>query len=1060
MAEDIARARAPHPAQSAPGSMAQLIRNRDWSDSPIGAPEQWPQSLKTAVGMMLPAAAQIVLFWGPEFVATYNDAYAPTIGDKHPRALGRPAKENWAELWDDLQPLLQSVRDTGETVFAKDRPFYIERHGYPETVYFDISYSAVPDESGAVGGVLCIVSETTERVLAERHAIEDRERLTRMFEQSPTFMAMLHGPEHVFEIANPAYCRLVGDRELVGKTIREALPEIAGQGFYELLDRVYASGEPHVGIGTPIVINQLDAGPEKHFVDFVYQPMVDTTGQVAGILVQGSDVTERRTAESLRDAQRRVLEVAIRDTPLEETLSTLIRTVEEHSTAGVVASVLLTDKQRRHLRHAAGPGLPDAYNEAIDGIAIGPTVGSCGTAAFHKKPVYVSDISNDPLWNDFRDLALSHGLKACWSTPILTGTGDVLGTFAMYYREPRKPTPKDLELVDFVTRSAALVIERKQTEQALRDESHNLEILNRTGSAIAGELDLERVVQLVTDAGVELTGAQFGAFFYNVVNPGGESYMLYTLSGVPRSAFENFPMPRNTKVFGPTFDGEGVVRSDDITKDPRYGQNAPYYGKPQGHLPVISYLAVPVTGRDGGVIGGLFFGHEQAGQFKEQHEHLMEGIAAQAAIAIDNARLFGAAQHEIDQRMNAEQALTALNETLESRVAEEIGKRARTEEVLRQAQKMETVGQLSGGIAHDFNNLLQIIHGNLSLLQRSETPGDERWRRAVNNALTGSQRAAALTQRLLAFSRRQPLDPKPVDVNRLITHMTELLHRTLGETITIETHLVSAIPSALVDGNQLENAILNLAINARDAMPRGGRLEIATDIAELDRDYSELHPEAAPGRYIRVAVRDTGEGMSEEVLKRALEPFFSTKEVGQGTGLGLSMVYGFVRQSGGHLVLHSQEGEGTTIEIFLPCSGKSAQSRATEATDGKLPRGDGERILLCEDDEGVRLFSSETLKDLGYEVIEARDATEALALMMQHRPIGMLFTDVVLPGGRTGADLARDARELQPDLKVLFTTGYARSALDKESTGEAAIQLLLKPFGVDELARKIREILG
>ena len=208
----------------------------------------------------------------------------------------------------------------------------------------------------------------------------------------------------------------------------------------------------------------------------------------------------------------------------------------------------------------------------------------------------------------------------------------------MYYREPRKPTPKDLELVDFVTRSAALVIERKQTEQALRDESHNLEILNRTGSAIAGELDLERVVQLVTDAGVELTGAQFGAFFYNVVNPGGESYMLYTLSGVPRSAFENFPMPRNTKVFGPTFDGEGVVRSDDITKDPRYGQNAPYYGKPQGHLPVISYLAVPVTGRDGGVIGGLFFGHEQAGQFKEQHEHLMEGIAAQAAIAIDNAR--------------------------------------------------------------------------------------------------------------------------------------------------------------------------------------------------------------------------------------------------------------------------------------------------------------------------------------------------------------------------------------------------------------------------------------
>src|SRR3954452_564409 len=190
------------------GEMTDLIRHFDGTSSPLGPIETWSPALLHTLRLILPARAEIVLFWGPDYRAFYNDAYAPTIGDKHPRALGRPAKENWAELWDDLQPLLQSVRDTGETVFAKDRPFYIERHGYPETVYFDISYSAVPDESGAVGGVLCIVSETTERVLAERHAIEDRERLTRMFEQSPTFMAMLHGPEHVFEIANPAYCRL------------------------------------------------------------------------------------------------------------------------------------------------------------------------------------------------------------------------------------------------------------------------------------------------------------------------------------------------------------------------------------------------------------------------------------------------------------------------------------------------------------------------------------------------------------------------------------------------------------------------------------------------------------------------------------------------------------------------------------------------------------------------------------------------------------------------------------------------------------------------------------
>jgi PAS domain S-box-containing protein len=241
------------------------------------------------------------------------------------------------------------------------------------------------------------------------------------------------------------------------------------------------------------------------------------------------------------------------------------------------------------------------------------------------------------------------------------------------------------------------VTEARRTQEQLREESHNLEILNRTGAAIAGDLDLERVVQSVTDAGVELTGAQFGAFFYNVVDPAGESYMLFSLSGAERSQFERFGMPRNTKVFAPTFAGEGVVRSDDITKDDRYGHNPPHKGMPEGHLPVVSYLAVPVTSRTGEVLGGLFFGHPDAGRFGERHERLMEGIAAQAAIAIDNARLFRAAQHEIEQRVKAEQALTALNETLESRVAEEIAHRSRAEEVLRQAQKMETVGQLSGG---------------------------------------------------------------------------------------------------------------------------------------------------------------------------------------------------------------------------------------------------------------------------------------------------------------------------------------------------------------------------
>ena len=415
---------------------------------------------------------------------------------------------------------------------------------------------------------------------------------------------------------------------------------------------------------------------------------------------------------------------------------------------------------------------------------------------------------------------------------------------------------------------------------------------------------------------------------------------------------------------------------------------------------------------------------------------------------------------DITDRRSAEQELTALNETLESRVAEEIDRRSQAEEALRQTQKMETVGQLSGGIAHDFNNLLQVIHGNLTILQHALPEGEAKWRRSVANALTGTERAAALTQRLLAFSRRQPLDARPLDVNAMIGDMTELLHRTLGETIRIETRLAPGSPSAHIDGNQLENALLNLAINARDAMAGGGgRLEIETGFAELDQAYSELHPDATPGAFVRIAVRDNGRGMSADVLGRAIEPFFSTKEVGQGTGLGLSMVYGFIKQSGGSLALSSAEGQGTTVELFLPCSDTAPEAKPAASSEKQLPRGRGERILVCEDDSDVRRFSSETLIDLGYEVIEAADAGSALDLLSDGQRVDLLFTDVVLPGGKTGAELVREAQAAQPGLKVLFTTGYARSALDEPHSAGDKVELLAKPFGVDELAAKLRAIL-
>ncbi|HYO29849.1 MAG TPA: PAS domain S-box protein, partial [Thermomicrobiales bacterium] len=529
------------------------------------------------------------------------------------------------------------------------------------------------------------------------------------------------------------------------------------------------------------------------------------------------------------------------------------------------------------------------------------------------------------------------------------------------------------------------ITEVRDAREALREESEALEILNRTAAQVAAELDLDRLVQIVTDAGVELTGAQFGAFFYNVINEAGEAFLLYALSGAERAHFDSFGMPRATAVFHPTFVGEGTIRSDDITTDERYGKNAPHKGMPEGHLPVRSYLAVTVISRSGEVIGGLFFGHEKRGVFSERSQRLMTGLAAQAATGIDNARLYQAQQR--------------LNQTLEAQVAEKTAERDRiwqvsqdmlgvadldgtwrsvnpawtrvlgweasdivgrktdwlehpddreptrkeiqrlstggatlafvnrfrtrrgdyrtlswtavpvegqlycvardvteehqrkeeleqTQERLRQAQKMETVGQLTGGVAHDFNNLLQIVTGNLDILLRNLPEDSARLRRAAQNAQRGAERAVTLTQRLLAFSRRQPLTPKTVDVNKLVGGMSELLHRTLGETVGVETVLASSLWRVEADPNQLENSLLNLAINARDAMTEGGKLTIETQNTHLDRGYAAQNAEVSPGQYVAICVSDTGAGMDPETIARVFEPFFTTKEVGKGTGLG------------------------------------------------------------------------------------------------------------------------------------------------------------------------------
>jgi PAS domain S-box-containing protein len=736
--------------------------------------------------------------------------------------------------------------------------------------------------------------------------------------------------------------------------------------------------------------------------------------------------------------------------------------------------------------------------------------------------------------------------------------------------------------------------QNRGSEEALLEERRVLEVLNRAGSELAAETDLGKLVRIVTGAGVELSGAEFGAFFYNVGDERGERQMRYAFSGAYADVFAKFPIPRATSMLGATFWGEGIVCADDVTQDPRYGHNVPFKGIPEGHPPVRSYLAVPVVSRSGEVIGGLFFGHAEPGRFDKRAQTTIESLAAEAAVAIDNTRLvlelerelahrrvaeadlaesetrlrlatdaadigtwdfdpqtgvltwdpkckqlfglpadaevsyegtFLPALHPDDREATdatvqraldpagsgrfeaeyraigiedhverwisaagravfengqpvrfigtviditgpklAEEGLRRLKDQLQDQVEAEVARRAEAEEALRQAQKMEAVGQLTGGIAHDFNNLLTVVTGNIARVQRAvevSGAGDPRMTRSLENAMKGADRAAALTQRLLAFARRQPLTPKPIDVDRLVTGMSDLLQRTLGEQVRLEIVTSPGLWRVEADPNQLENAILNLSLNARDAMPGGGELTIETANAQLDQSYVAGHSEVPPGQYVMIAVTDTGVGMSREVHDRAFEPFFTTQEVGKGSGLGLSMIYGFVKQSGGHVKLYSEDGQGTTIKIYLPRLLGDALVEDDESVTRSAAELGGQRetILVVEDDVDVRSYTVESLRELGYRVLEAHDGTSALHQLERFAgTIDLLFTDVVMPR-MSGSQLTAEARRLQPGLKVLYTSGYTRNAVDHNGRLDPGVEMIPKPFTFEGLAQRVRDVL-
>ena len=1150
--------------------LAALIRAFDWGSTPLGPIELWPHSLRTSVDLILRSHVPIVSLWGDDGVMIYNDAYAVFAGGRHPELLGSKVLEGWHEVADFNAHVLE-VGLAGGVLSFRDQELVLYRHGRAETIWADLDYSPVFDEGGKPFGIIAIVVETTERVLAQRWQAAEQERLQLMFEQAPGFMAMLQGPEHRFVLTNPRYQELAGHRDILGKPIAEALPDAVDQGFGAMLDQVFASGKA-VSAANVLYARQLSpAAPiEERYVDFVYQPVRDGKGEVVGIFVQGSDVTDRREAERrLVESEARnrqiidsAFDYAIIATDLDGRITRWNRGAEhllgwtEDEAQGCSIAMVLTpedrearlDAQERGRALASGHAVTEGWRQRRDGgrfwasAEVTPVRDERGDATGFVK------VLRDRTEAHQAGLQLTRAQEAGGvgiftldlASNVLTATPQLCRIYGL----PETATIDVAAIERLVSRDdAPKVLDARrrsageapvEVEYRVRRASDGAErIIYRKAEyerdASGAPVRLTGVVQDITErraaeTALQASQAQFGALAQAIPN------LAWTASA--RGDLQWF----NNQVF--SYSGASAQALEDggwvdwLHPDDLVRLQAAYAAvlvsgadfkaehrlrSAQGEWRWHLSRAVAVRGPDGAISGWIGTStdiHEQklAEMESSRERDRLWSLSQDLMVVCDEegritavnpsatrllgwteAELLGAklvsfAHPEDVEPVGAEVSALAqgkASSAFESRwetkagdhrliawsavsdngaihaVGRDVTEHRAVEDALRQSQKMEAVGQLTGGIAHDFNNLLQGITGSLDLIQKRLAQGRlGEIDRFVTGAVTSANRASALTHRLLAFSRRQPLDPRPVRANPLVASMDDLLRRTLGERVELELVLAGGLWLTKCDPNQLESALLNLAINARDAMPDGGKLTIETCNAHLDQLYAARQRDVRPGQYVCICVTDTGVGMDSRTVERAFEPFFTTKPIGQGTGLGLSMIYGFAQQSQGYAKIYSEVGKGTTFKLYLPrFRGEDQADEEEVATLTKAHLAEqGETVLVVEDEPVVRGLIVEVLNELGYHAIEAADGQQGIDVLHSRRRIDLLITDIGLPGlnGRQVADAGRVRR---PGLKVLFMTGYAENAALASGFLEPGMAMITKPFAMENLATRIREII-
>jgi signal transduction histidine kinase/two-component SAPR family response regulator len=1281
------------------GAVGALCGAKRWDQTSLGPPERWPQSLKTVVRIVLSSRYQMWMGWGPDLAFFYNDAYRPTLGVKQEWALGASAREVWKEIWPDIGPRIERVLRSGEATWDEGLLLFLERSGYPEETYHTFSYSPLADENDEVVGMLCVVTEETERIIDARRLASLRE-LSAEIPKHNTRAEVLEASQrqlnqavkdlpftllYLFDESGKAVLAarsgLDGEHPMAPPVIDPANAAAAwpvhellsGRGMVVVADlQKRFTALPHGAWDKPPreallapIAQQGQAAPAGFLVaainpyrhlDDAYRGFIDlVAGQLAAGLANAQAHEEaQRRADALAELDRaKTTFFSNISHELRTPLTLMLGPLEDmlHLPDGRLQRdhrQLLQIAQRNGVRllklvntlldfsrieagrmqatyeqlplHTYTAELASAFRSAMEKAGLRLVV---DTPPF-EQPVYV----DRDMWEKIILNLLSNAFKFTFQGEIRveTRTSAAADAAQVTIRDTGTGIPSD-ELPHLFDRfrrvegargrsiegsgiGLALVLELVKahggniavTSEVGRGTAVTISIpfgsahlpRERLGDSGASDSSQARVQAYVDealgwldDAGSEpqagapgqasgQNSAQTGIFALAQRNSGQRVLLVednadmrtYLQKLLQTAGFDVMTAGDGEQALGmaalqrpdlilsdimmPKVDGLqllGFLRADSRLRDipvlllsARAGEEAKVEGLAAG---ANDYLTKPFSARE--LIARVRANLDIAAVRRESQEALRranESLERQvqertADLRDKEARLrtiFGttftyqgylsvdgtvldanptslagiqaalgevvgrkfwetpwfSATPDLAEMVRASIPAVAAGETLRREIHMNLGgsgwrwfdfqmrpvldarghvvaivpegvdvtERRHAEQALRQAQKMEGIGQLTGGVAHDFNNLLTIILGSLETLRRQLKPSaGDTVGRSLESALRGTQRAASLTQRLLAFSRQQPLDPKPADLSRLVSSMSDLLRRTIGEQVAIETVLAGGLWRVNIDANQLEIAIINLAVNARDAMPAGGRLTIETANVRLDEGYASNQAEVVPGQYVLLAVTDTGSGMSPATAARAFEPFFTTKDVGHGTGLGLSQVYGFVKQSGGHVKIYSELGSGTTVKIYLPRLYAEESASAAE-TVPKVARGSAkETILAVEDDSDVRAQTTAALRELGYQVLEAGNGKTALEILAAHPDIDLLFTDVGLPGGMNGRQLAEAALGMRRKLKVLFTTGYARNAIVHDGRLDPGVQLLTKPFTFAGLSQKLRDML-